>query len=188
MTAPAWIIDETTASEVEAALALRDGGLETEPPPWEPSDEDEDLVERYLRGLRFYRGEVAEILAKAQDEIDLAKAEIARIEAWREKALRSPHGSVDYLTARLQQFSESVGHKRRKSPNGTIGWRKGRKRVEILADDFCDQHADEPWVRWKAEPDKKAIMDHIKETGEIPEGADLVTAPDTFVIDTPEED
>ena len=158
------LLDEETQREIETA----------EEGEWVPSDEDEAVVEKYLRALRYYREEIEAVEQKAMAERD-------RIEAWRLAQSDKAQRSVDYLTFRLKQFSLSVGKKRRTSPNGTLSWAKGRQRVEV-SDDFCAKHSDAPWVRWKAEPDKKAILDHIKETGEIPEGADLVTGEDTFKV------
>jgi phage host-nuclease inhibitor protein Gam len=171
--------DQGPESGLGTLLTVRTAHADPRLQPWEPSQEDEETVERYLRALRFYRAEVADVNR-------LADMEIERIEERRAHFLRSAQGAVAYLEARLRQFSECVGRKRRKSVNGTIGWRKAPHRVVIEDDDYFCSRAEEEFVRTTVAPDKKAIADHIRSTGDVPEGADWVRGEDSFKIDTPE--
>ena len=180
----ALLFDETTATEIDGAnLLLGD----TPPEPWVPGPGDEAEADRYLRGFRYYTELLAAQTANADAQAD---AEIARIEAWRDAQTRDARNAIAYCTHMLRSFSDAVGRVKRTSPAGTIKWRKGSK--YIVVDDpatFCVAHAGTPLVRIKPapdpEPDKTAIRDHIKSTGDIPDGADEVRGDDTFVIDTP---
>lgn len=163
--------------------------------PWEPSEEDEARVDRYLRGMRHYGNEVAANDRMVQNGIDIinakAAAEIKRLEAWREQQNKQAQGALNYMRYQLQAFSEAVGRTTRKSPFGSLKWKKGSTKT-VVADPaaFCAQHAGTDMVRVKPapdpEPDLPAIARHIKANGgEIPEGADRVTGESTFVIDVP---
>jgi hypothetical protein len=144
-----------------------------------PTLEDEAQVDRYLRALRFYTDDLNAANA-------LADAEVARIEEWRTKQTSNAQGAVGYLTARLQQFSEFVGRTKRTSPNGVLKWAKARERVVIDdVDYFCTQWSDSGFVRVKIEPDKAAVMAHVKAHGTEPEGASIERGDDTFKIDLP---
>ena len=167
-------VHEDVQAEIETDAQAGVGALAYE---WTPSDEDEATVERYLSALRYYREE----LVNADRLYALALADLQERDlAFRKDAV----GAVAYLEARLRQFSECVGRVRRKSPSGTIGWTKGKLRIEV-DEEFCERHADSPFVRWKSEPDKVAIKEAIEDTGEIPEGADQVRGEDTFNIALP---
>jgi len=49
---------------------------------------------------------------------------------------------------------------------------------------FLAAHRGTIYVRVKEEPDKTAVMAAVKNSGEIPEGADIVRGPDTLNIRT----
>lgn len=175
-----FLLDDATEAELDEAIDIADDcGSDPYPPfdQWEPSDEDEAKVDRYLRALRYYRAERDKVAAAAQ-------AERERIDEWERKHARKPDGAIAYLETVLRLFSEAVGKKKRVSPSGTLSWRKGRERVVVEdVDAFCARHAGSDLVRTKAEPDKSTIIARVKAGGEIPEGADIQRGDDTFVID-----
>lgn len=164
------------------------------PAAWTPGPDDEAKVERYMRALRYYRGETASIVADRDTELarleGAYQAERDRIMGWAEAEARRPAGAVAFLEHALRLFMEAAGLTKHNSPNGKLSWRKGRTRIEIADPDaFCAAHAGTPFVRTKVvtEPDKKAIDGAIKSGNEIPEGADIVRGEDTFVIDLPKD-
>lgn len=167
---------ESPLIEDEELAVIEEEAAAEAAPSW--ANEDEAVVERYLRAYRYY-GQEAERIAEA------AKAERERIQEWESKMLARVDRPLAYLAARLQMFSEATGRGKRTSPHGTLKWRKMPERVEIPdAAAFCEAHRGTCLVRVKEEPDKVNIKGHIKATGEVPEGADLVRDEDKFVIET----
>jgi hypothetical protein len=166
MTEQLPLIDEETMSEAITGEIEEEGGI------------SEATIDRYLRALRHYQGDIDAANRLAQAEVD-------RVEAWRTAELAKSQRAVDYLTARLKQHSQGTGAARRSSPNGVLSWTRGRVHIEIIAEDFCDRHADSEFVRHRMEPDKTAITAHIEETGVIPYGCDRVRGEDKFKIQLP---
>ena len=166
------LVDDETETEIDQAVT--EGFL---PDDWEPTPEDKQRVERYLRAVRYYRAE--------RKRVDLAAdVERERIEAWRLKHYNRAVNALNYLEYMLKLFSEKQGRLRRESPNGVLKWAKGRERVEIADEDaFCRQ-CDERFVRITSTPARDAIMAAVKNGEPIPEGADIVRGEDTFKVET----
>ena len=144
---------------------------------WEPTAEDEAHVERYKRSTKWFRAQEEEIESKATVERE-------RIEAWRCKRLQRVTGALRYLEHMLRLYSEHTGRKRHDSPNGVLKWVKGREHIEIIDETaFIAEHRGTDLVRVTEAPAKDAITRQIKSTGEIPIGADLVRADDTFKVE-----
>ena len=156
----------------------------------EASPADEAQVEHYLRAFRYYTDDITAANA-------IADAEVARIEAWRTTQTRNAQGALDYLTARLKQFSEYVGRKRRTSPNGVLKWTKGRERVRFvdgqgeITDDplnFLARCEDVTLMRVEHKVDKAALK-HALENGGLPANlkgtATLERGPDSFKVELP---
>lgn len=186
-------LDDELVTELETTLP--EVGMR-EVPPWVPGPEDEERVNRYLRGLRHYSAEIAAIDKQVDDAIDRIKVkaqqEIERLEAWNARESRNALGALDYMRHQLRGFSEAIGRVTRKSPFGSIKWKKGStKTVVVDPVAFCKTHKGTDLVRVKPapqpEPDLPAIARHIKAQGEIPEGSDRVTGPSEFVIDLPSQ-
>jgi len=188
-----YLLDEETVAEIEEAFPGHESDpVFTEmvvPGEWMPSDEDEATVDRYLRALRYFRGERDRVQTAVKEERERLQAammaEEERLVEWETKHSRKAVRGIAFLEYRLRLFSESVGRTKRVSPAGTLSWRKGSHSVEIADPEaFCEKHAGTELVRVKAEPNRTAIKQHATATGEIPEGADIVRGPDTFKITT----
>ncbi|MBT4503526.1 MAG: hypothetical protein HOC74_37690, partial [Gemmatimonadetes bacterium] len=85
-----------------------------------------------------------------------------------------------------QGFLWKTGKKSVSLVHGTIRKIKGRERIEITDEEAFLTTAPLHLVNEQLlrKPDKKAILAHIKETGEIPEGTDLIRGEDTIQIQT----
>ena len=140
--------------------------------------EDEEQAERYLEWLRYRAGKIDEITRRMD-------AEIAVLEHRKEQLLKSHINRTEYLEASLKKHLWESGKKRLDYAYGTLTRRKGREKV-VIEDEpaFCFKHGDTPYVATTTtrSPDKAGIKDHIKKTGEIPDGADLVRGDDTCSI------
>ena len=140
--------------------------------------EDEEQAERYLEWLRYRAGKIDEITRRMD-------AEIAVLEHRKEQLLKTHINRTEYLEASLKKHLWESGKKRLDYAYGTLTRRKGREKV-VIEDEpaFCFKHGDTPYVATTTtrSPDKAGIKDHIKKTGEIPDGADLVRGDDTCSI------
>lgn len=192
-----YLLDEETVAEIEEAFPGDESDPVTEmvvPGKWMPSEEDEATVDRYLRGLRYFRGEMDRVQTSVKEERERLQAammaEEERLVEWETKHSRKAVKGIAFLEYRLRLFSESVGRTKRVSPAGTLSWRKGSHSVVIEDEEqWAKDHKDgdlAEFVRTKFRPRKKEIGDYIKATGDIPEGVEWVRGPDTFKITTEE--
>ena len=145
---------------------------------------DQNQAESHLRALDAWRAQAWQIAEHATREIE-------RAQRWRAEELRKVAPRIEYhesaLTAYVQQATEPGKGKTIRLVNGTLKRVAGRDRVEV-----SDECALEAWgaandvriMRVKVEPDKTAIAKHIRDTGELPDGVDVVTGEDTFKIET----
>uniref|UniRef100_A0A6M3KY59 Putative host-nuclease inhibitor protein n=1 Tax=viral metagenome TaxID=1070528 RepID=A0A6M3KY59_9ZZZZ len=139
----------------------------------------EDQANKSLRAVKFWR--------KEQDRLEQqVKDEVGRLQLWLKTEQDRLDRKIRWHEDGLHDFLVRSGKKSIKLAYGVIKWVKGRDKVEVL-----DMAALEIWaqnnglgVRVKREADKLAIAKHIKETGEIPDGTDLVAGEDTFTVDT----
>jgi len=153
--------------EIEAALdEVFEGGIA-----------DEEQAERHLDWLRYRNGLIDEISQRMD-------AEISRLEARKAQLLSGHRQRAEYLEASLKKHLWESGKKRIDYAYGTLSRRKGREKVEVEDETaFCFKHGDDTaLVATTRRPDKVGIKDHIKKTGEIPDGADLVRGDDTCTI------
>lgn len=140
---------------------------------------DNHQAEAHLRALGHWRYEVEQINAHAKKEID-------RINEWRDEEVAKLQKKIAWHESGLIAFLQVQGKKTIKLINGTLKRIKGRDRVDVLDADALTKWAESNGanlLRVKVEPDKKAIMDHIKNTGELPDGVDVVTGEDSFKIE-----
>ena len=161
----------------ELALADRDE-LEDAEEEGAPVDIDDDTqAERYLEWLRYRNGKIDEISQRMD-------AEIKRLEDRKGQLLSGHRQRAEYLEAALKKYLWESGQKRIDYAYGTLTRRRGRERVEVEDEyAFCVKHGDDDaLVATTRRPDKVGIKAHIKSTGDIPDGADLVRGDDTCTI------
>ena len=140
---------------------------------------DAHEVERQLQRLGAIRTEI-------QANFEHAEAEAMRATEWAADRNGGLRKSAASLEASLAAYLQQQDKKTLFLINGTLKVRAGRESVEIT-DERALQDAGSPdyfRTTTPTAPDKKAILDHIKATGEIPAGCDLVRSPDTFTVET----
>lgn len=120
-----------------------------------------DQANFFLKKLEEVREQRQEIINTADREIAIVKA---RVEAWKEKELRSADGSEQYFLGLLEQFYltenaevEESKRKKLKLPYGNIGYRKVADKYvyddEALLKFFQDNKLKQ-FIRIKEEPNK----------------------------------
>ena len=167
---------------MEAARLERDAFLYSETDLAEamgsnPSLEHASEAGGFLRAYHHYCREMEACIAGYNSVI-------ADYEAARDQKAEQYEHKLAWLKTALHAHYVHSGEKKLDYPDGALSMRKGSERVEIENEVVFTNTHKLPFVRevYTRTPDKAAIKKHIKTTGEIPEGADLVRGEDTFVV------
>lgn len=148
---------------------------------WEdaPSPVEQEQAEVHARCLRYWQQE-HELVKEAFD------VEVARLTARAEQELEKLRHRTDWHEMSLKKYLKESGEKRIILANATLSNSKGRQSVAITDQDklesWCSCEGNPDLIRLKKDPDKTAIMAHIKATGEEPEGVALVRGDDAFKV------
>ena len=140
----------------------------------------EDSANRSLRAVRYWRSEQERLEKQVKDEV-------GRLQLWLEIEKRRISDRIGWHEEGLRGFLQRSGKKSLKLAYGCLKWVKARDKVEVEDFDALEtwaHHNDGTGIRIKKEADKLAIAKHVKATGEIPDGTDLVTGQDTFSVVT----
>lgn len=146
-----------------------------------PTVEGQDQAEKRLWVVKMLRSEIHEIQQHAANER-------GKIDLWERNQTEKVQKQLAWLESGLRVFLDTTNKATLKLVNGTLKYRKGRERIEIADEEAFVKAAemdDKGFVRTtvKKAPDKKAILEYINETGEIPEGVDIVTGEGSFTIE-----
>jgi phage host-nuclease inhibitor protein Gam len=118
------------------------------------------------------------------DVIKLADDEIALIEEYRKQELEKLEKKRSWLTFNLEGYIRSTGEKTITLPHGQIKLRQGRQKVQVIDMDKFLKVGEKLNLLRKVpesyEPDLQAINQHIKLTGEIPRGVDVIPGETKF--------
>ncbi len=122
------------------------------------------------------------------DEV-LYSTEIQRLDQWIADRRRRVTNIRRFVEGLCEAFHAPIlehdkSRKTIKLPAGELQARKGPDSVEITdLGRFLDAQADgSPLVRVKREPDKPAVLRHVKDTGELPEGVTYVEGEVAFKV------
>lgn len=145
---------------------------------------DQDQAEAHLRALDAWRAQAEQIEAHAQREID-------RVQRWRDEEMRKVAPRIAYhesgLVAYLMRTTEAGKGKTVRLIHGTLKRVAGQNRVEErdinALKTWCEKNGHD-FLRTKYEAKKPEIHKHIKSTGELPDGVELVPGEDSFKIET----
>jgi hypothetical protein len=153
-----------------------DAPFDYEQPPDTPST---DRAEEHLRLLGYWR---TERYARQRH----AETQTERIILWLEREHEKIDAKIAWHEQALQGYLWQTGKKSVHLIHGRIARRKGRERIEISDEETFLATASSTLIREQLlrQPDKKAILAHIKAHGEIPTGIDLVRGDDTLHIET----
>ena len=123
---------------------------------------------------------------KRQNEIDeLYQAEMFRLKTWKEKEMQKEQSNIEYFETVLKPWAQEQG-KSVSLPSGKVRFRKMQDK--FIYDDqmviaWAKQHLPEA-IRVKEELEKKAIKDHVKATGELPDGLSIEQQEPKFEVVT----
>ena len=117
--------------------------------------------------------------------VEHAEREQDRVNTWLKSETSRIDRRIVWHEGGLRVFLVQAGKRSLRLINGTLRFLKGRERIDVLdAEKFltwAKEHAP-ALIRVKEEADKRAIFDHIKACGEVPEGCDLVVSEDKFQV------
>jgi hypothetical protein len=116
-----------------------------------------------LTKIEHYAG----LISKLESWAGLDDAELDRIKRQRDKKRRSS----EWLRARLQEHLHRTGQERIETGRYTVALRTNPPAVQVLEPQMLPSE----YTRTKitVDPDKKAILDHYRTTGEIVPGCDI---------------
>ena len=162
-----------TQSPALADLSFDPNYDDTPAPPCQESAED------HLRLVAYWRQQRQERQTHARMQSD-------RVALWLEREQERIDRRIAWHEAALQGFLWQTGKKSVRLIHGAIRRIKGRERVEVTDEETFLSHASMDLIREQTlrQPNKKAVLAHIRQTGEIPAGIDLVCGDDTIKIET----
>ena len=139
------------------------------------SDYRDDIAEDHLRAVAYHRSTIDNINAHADREME-------KINAWRDRERTRVERRMVWHESSLTAWFSRIDAASKKLINGTLKRTKGRERIDIVDESVIP-------IEFLVEkvtsaPDKKALLAHVKATGEIPEGVDIVRGEDSIKIVT----
>jgi len=142
---------------------------------------DKLRADQLLAAVGVLEEQMAEVNKLADDEASL-------IEEYRSNELARLDKKRSWILFNLEGFMRSSGEKTIRLPHGILKLRKGRDRVAVAAmEEFLKSGGKLGLLRTIPEsfsPDLQAIVDHIKRTGEVPQGVEFIPAEIRFSYTT----
>jgi len=147
----------------------------------EQSDNNNALDEHfdYTRAERSLE-EIRKLQEQKDQIVEHAKSEIERINQWMERETKKRNKTQQYHKQNLTAFLDRKDRKTIKLINGVIKSTKGRQKIEIIDEEIIDNKFMTETI--SRTPNKKLILQHIQECGEIPDGTDIIEGEKTYTI------
>ncbi len=145
-----------------------------------PNDGQEIAEDFDMQKAERAMEEVRKLQEMKEEIIEHSRKEISRIQAWADREIEKKNNTQRFHRQNLITFLGRKGRKTIKLINGVVKEAKGRQRIEIL-----DENAiEEKFIAEKVvrAPDKKLILKHIQDCGEIPEGTDIIQGEKTYTV------
>ena len=154
--------------------------------------DDETLAEQLLPAdkLSFQISDAASASWVVRKIVE-ARARQERIKQWAQKEMKSARREEEFFQNRFGPeleawMSENLGGKKTlRLPDGTLGYRRTRTRLQIADDemvlDWCRQNLPDA-VRVKESILKTPLGEHLQETGEVPPGCEIEPGGDEFYV------
>ena len=150
---------------------------------------DADLAE-IARKRHARRQQIERIRAPFDAEIGQLRQILADMEADRDAAIRQHQDRISYYDGLLADYHRrrlaETGEKTLRLPYGiALTARRTPDRVEV--DEGALASLPDEYVRVRREPDRRALMDHVRQTGEIPPGVTLIPGEVRFTVSDTDE-
>lgn len=167
------IVDDVEEMQREAFLRSLDV------PEFDESQTSIDVaIDRYLEAL-------AERERAIQENGDVADRRKAMIDAWLADANRGHEREVRWLRHLIASLAEGYDFGKKKSrslPSGTFGYRSKPATLEIVDMDAAVAFAEAHGLEVKRSVNKTPLLNHMKETGTVPDGTEYVDGSETFFV------
>ncbi len=142
-------------------------------------------ADQLLMGIQKLEGQI--------DEVDhLADEEIQLIQEYRKSETERLGKKVRWLAWNLEQFIRSSDLKTIRLPHGILKLRTGKDKLEVTDfQSFISIPENQKFLRVIPEsyqPNIMALHEHLKQTGHIPEGIDVVPGEVKFTYSTSGKD
>ena len=131
-------------------------------------------------------------IGKLEDQLaeveELYSSELKILQEYREAETTRIGNKVRWLSWNLEQFMRGLDLKTLPLPHGVLKLRKGRDKVEVVdIESFFAGSGHERFVKAIPEtfqPDLQALHEHIRLTGELPAGVNLISGDQKFSYTT----
>ena len=163
-----WLLDDDERDREATADEYLDG---VQLPV--PSIDCAALAERHLYQVRLIRRELDQIAAQAA-------AMRERVNTWERRRRDRLERREAWHKGGLMAYMVYCGRKTLDMVNGTLRVVTGRERVEVQDLEAFLAAAPEAFVRTVREPDKMALKRHLRATGELLPGTDVVRGDDSL--------
>lgn len=113
----------------------------------------------------------------------LAHDTFTKTQNWLDSRQRRIISTIEYLTNQMQNYLRTQNQKSLSLPNGSIGFRKQPDSIEITNEELFLSIAGPDMLKHipeKYQPDLNAIKKHLKLTGDLPDGVELISKGDKF--------
>ena len=140
------------------------------------SDDPQVLFAKFLWRIKYLEDEIGQYKSTAEKLIQ-------EIETWLGHKSNQKQSQIDFLSGRMEEYLRTREIKSMSLPAGIVGLRRQPDKVEVTNAELFYEKADANLIRKipeTQEPDIPKIKQQIKQTGEVPDGVDVVSQESKF--------
>lgn len=173
--------DENIGAEVLSDKELLEDFLNCLDHNDEDTTDDETIISetrinKFLFVIKLKESELKKCELLAQDTF-------TKTQSWLDSRRERIISTIEYLTRQMQNYLRTQNQKTMSLPNGSIGFRKQPDSIEITNEELFLSNAGPDLLKHipeKYQPDLNAIKKHLKLTGDLPDGVELISKGDKF--------
>lgn len=140
------------------------------------SDDPQVLFAKFLWRIKYLEDEIGQYKSTAEKLMQ-------EIETWLAHKSNQKQSQIDFLSGRMEEYLRTREIKSMSLPAGIVGLRRQPDKVEVTNAELFYEKADANLIRKipeTQEPDIPKIKQQIKQTGEVPDGVDVVSQESKF--------
>jgi hypothetical protein len=140
------------------------------------SDDPQVLFAKFLWRIKYLEDEIGQYKSTAEKLMQ-------EIENWFKSKNKQKQSQIDFLSGRMEEYLRTREIKSMSLPAGIVGLRRQPDKVEVTNAELFYEKADANLIRKipeTQEPDIPKIKQQIKQTGEVPDGVDVVSQESKF--------